>query len=162
MAYVTPITWTTGQTVTAAEMNQDVRDNVSEVYSRVNTKTMMITLVYEDEALTANDSTPIKTITIPASLNGANLTDADAAIYTVGSAGLTTVRIYNVTDAVNVLSTNITIDAGERTSYTAATPPVINTTYDDVATGDRLAFYVKTIGTGAKGLDVLLVFTLQS
>lgn len=33
MAYVAPITWTTGQTVTAAEMNQNVRDNVAAVYS---------------------------------------------------------------------------------------------------------------------------------
>lgn len=54
MAYVTPRTWTTGQTVTAAEMNQDVRDNVAEVYSRVNTKNMIITAVFEDELLAAN------------------------------------------------------------------------------------------------------------
>lgn len=35
MAYVAPITWTTGQTVTAAEMNQNVRDNVAAVYGLV-------------------------------------------------------------------------------------------------------------------------------
>lgn len=29
MAYVTPRTWVTGELVTAAEMNQDVRDNIS-------------------------------------------------------------------------------------------------------------------------------------
>jgi hypothetical protein len=33
-----------------------------------------------------------------------------------------------------MLSTAITIDANEYTSYTAATAPVINATYDDVAT----------------------------
>jgi hypothetical protein len=33
-----------------------------------------------------------------------------------------------------MLSTRITIDASEFTSYTAATAPVIDTTKDDVAT----------------------------
>lgn len=164
MAYTTPRTWTTGQTVTAAEMNQDVRDNVAEVYSRVNTKNMIITAVFEDELLVANNTTPVKTITIPAALNGALLTDADAAVHTAAGSGggLVEVRIYNLTDSQNMLSTNITIDAEERNSYTAATAPVINTAYDDVATGDRIAIYVKAIGTGARGLDVMLTFAVQS
>jgi hypothetical protein len=34
MAYVTPRTWVASQLVTAAELNQDVRDNVGYVYGR--------------------------------------------------------------------------------------------------------------------------------
>ena len=87
MAYVKPRTWTTGQTVTAAELNQDVRDNVADVYSRANTKTLIISAVYEDEALVTNNTTAIKTFTIPSTLNGANLTDADAGAYRFGPGG---------------------------------------------------------------------------
>ena len=66
MAYVAPITWTTGQIVTAAEMNQDVRDNVAEVYGRVNAKTTMINCAYWSEPLVADEVVPIQKITIPA------------------------------------------------------------------------------------------------
>ena len=71
-------------------------------------------------------------------------------------------RLYNLTDSKNMLSTNITIDQSEFTSYTAAKPPVINTTYDDVASGDRIAIFVVGAGTGTRGLDVMLTFTVQS
>lgn len=95
---------------------------------------------------------------IPPELNGLNLIDADAYVTTVSSSGTPTVQIRNVTDSVDMLSTVITIDANEFTSYTAATPPVINTSTDDVATGDRIAIDVDVAGTGAKGLGVVLKF----
>lgn len=162
MAYVTPRTWTTGQTVTAAELNQDVRDNVANVYSRVNTKTVSISAVYDDELLVTNNSTAIKRFTVPITLNGALLTDADAAVITTSSSGAVTIRVYNLTTAHDMLSTNITIDQSEFTSYTAAVPPVINTAYDDVATGDKLGIFVAGSGTGTRGLEVILTFTVQS
>lgn len=60
----------------------------------------------------------------------------------------------------SILSTPITIDNGERTSDTAAAPPVIsdpNTTRDAEMTVD-----VNQIGNGtAKGLKVLLIGTYQ-
>jgi hypothetical protein len=68
------------------------------------------------------------------------------------------VQIRNVTDAVDVLSTAITIDQSEFTSYTAATPPVINTANDDVATGDIIAVDVDGAGVSAAGLSVHLTF----
>ena len=36
MAYVTPRTWVPGELVTAAQLNQDVRDNISYLYARAN------------------------------------------------------------------------------------------------------------------------------
>lgn len=95
---------------------------------------------------------------IPTALNGMNLVSAHAAVTTVSSSGTPTVQIRNVTDAVDMLSTRITIDINETTSYTAATPPVIDSTKDDVATGDLIAIDVDVAGTWAKGLIVYLAF----
>jgi hypothetical protein len=97
-------------------------------------------------------------IGIDDSLNGLNLTDIDAYVTTVSSSGAPTIQLRNVTDSVDMLSTKVTIDANEFTSYTAATPAVIDTTKDDVATGDRIAIDVDVAGTGAKGLGVFLTF----
>lgn len=96
---------------------------------------------------------------IPPELNGLNLTDVDAFVTTNSSSGSPTVQVRNVTDAFDMLSTRITIDPNEPTSYTAAAPPVIDTAHDDVATGDLLAIDVDVAGTGAKGLGVVLVFS---
>ena len=157
MSYVTPTTMATGHKVTAAEWNQDVRDNVSEVYTRVNTKVWPINCVFEDEVLVVNSSVPVKTITIPIELNGAVLINADAVLYTPSTSGAVTVRLWNFNTAANVCAA-ITIDQDEYTSYTAASQPVINALYDDVSTGDRIGFLVDGIGAGSKGLDVILTF----
>ena len=67
------------------------------------------------------------------------------------------IQIRNVTQTADMLSTRITIDASEFTSYTAAAA-VIDTGNDDVATGDLIAVDVDVAGTGAKGLGVILRF----
>jgi hypothetical protein len=97
-------------------------------------------------------------IMIPESCNGMNLVKAHAGVTTVSSSGAPTVQIRNVTQAADMLTTAITIDANENTSYTAATAPVIDTNNDDVATGDLIAIDVDGAGTGAKGLIVYLAF----
>ena len=114
-------------------------------------------------ALTTGDGKAY--ITIPDNLNGMNLVDADIAVYTTSSSGNPTVQLHNLDysgGAQDMLSTRMTIDAGgaELSSYTAATPPVINSSYDDVATGDRIRIDVDVAGTGTKGLDVILTFQL--
>jgi hypothetical protein len=96
---------------------------------------------------------------IPDDLDGWYFIDADAFVTTVSSSGAPTVMIRNATDAVDVLSTAITIDASEFTSYTAATQPVINAANDQVATADLIAIDVDGIGTGAKGLGVILTLS---
>jgi hypothetical protein len=95
---------------------------------------------------------------IPADLNGRNLTSAAAFVTTVSSSGLPTVQIRNVTQTADMLTTKVTIDASEFTSYTAATTVVIDTANDDVATGDLIAIDVDVAGTGARGLGVILGF----
>ena len=96
---------------------------------------------------------------IPDDLDGWFLIDADAFVTTVSSSGAPTVMIRNATDAVDMLSTAITIDASEFTSYSAATQPVISGTNNGVAQADLIAIDVDGVGTGAKGLGVILTFS---
>lgn len=98
---------------------------------------------------------------IPASLNGANLVSVAMNVYTAGTTGTMDVQIRNVTDSQDMLSTKLTIDSTETDTSTAVTPAVINTTYDDVATGDKIAIDVDAVQTTkAKGLYVELTFQL--
>jgi hypothetical protein len=96
--------------------------------------------------------------TVPAQLNGYNLIAAHASVDIVSSSGTPIFQLHNVTDAVDMLSTRITIDATEFTSYTATAAPVIDTTKDDVATGDRIRADVDGAGTGTKGGTIIMVF----
>lgn len=95
---------------------------------------------------------------IPADLNGVILSAVAAYVTTVSSSGLPNIQIRNVTTGHDMLSTAITIDASEFTSYTAATPAVINASFQSVSTGDLIAVDVDGAGTGAKGLGVILTF----
>lgn len=94
--------------------------------------------------------------TVPALYNGWVIVNIEGGVSTVSSSGVVMWQVRNVTDAVDVMSTALTIDASEYHSSTAATPMVINTANDDLATGDRIAFDNDAAGTGAKGPDVWL------
>lgn len=117
-----------------------------------------IKVVDDNTALVTGDGKYI--LTIPAEMNGMNLVAAHASVSTVSSSGTPTYQIRNVTDSVDMLSTRITIDANEYTSYTAATQPVIDTAHDDVATGDLIAIDKDVAGTGCKGDTIILSFRL--
>lgn len=100
-------------------------------------------------------------ICIPPSLNGMNLVGVSACVITAGTTNTTDIQIANVTDSVDMLSTKMTIDSTELSTATAATAAVIDTTKDDVATGDLLRIDVDAISTtAAKGLIVTLEFRL--
>lgn len=120
-------------------------------------KRVIILKVLEDtESLITGDGQI--NVVIPSTLNGMNLIEAHAHVYTASSSGKPTIAVYNATDSHDMLSTNITIDANETDSKDAATKPVINTSYDDVATGDVIRIDVDVAGTGTKGLEVRLTF----
>lgn len=97
---------------------------------------------------------------VPSVLNGYNLVGVAAHVTTVSSSGLPTVQIHNVTDTVDMLSTALTIDENEKDSKDATIAAVINTSNDDVATGDELRIDVDLAGTGTKGLIVEMQFQL--
>lgn len=119
---------------------------------------VQIKLIDDATALTTGDGKVV--IVIPTELNGYNLVAAHAMVSTVSSSGTPTYQVRNVTDSQDMLSTRITIDASEYTSYSAATAPVIDTDHDDVATGDRIAIDKDVAGTGEKGDTIILVFQL--
>ena len=94
---------------------------------------------------------------VPARLSGKIIKTVHACVHTVSSSGLPTFQLHNATTAADVLSTAVTIDATELTSYTAATPSVVNATYQKVTTGDRLRLDCDVAGTGTQGCDVIIV-----
>lgn len=75
-----------------------------------------------------------------------------ASLNTVSSSGLPTVDINK--NGVTMLSTKLSIDVGEKTSVTAAAPPVVSV--PTFADDDELTFDIDVAGTGARGLKVLL------
>lgn len=87
--------------------------------------------------------------------NALTLTGIRASLTTASSSGPVQVDV-NV-DGVSILSTKITIDQGEKTSVTAATPPVLSdTTIPDDA---EITIDIDAAGTGATGLKVTLIGT---
>jgi len=133
-------------------------DGIVTVGGTFNVKrTVEIPLLDNSTDLTTGDDFAGFYWCVPESLNGYDITDVDFWVTTVSSSGLPSFAIYNVTDSVDILSVNCTIDASEFTSYTATTSPTINTSNDSIATGDLIRFDCDAAGTGTKGCGVILV-----
>lgn len=97
---------------------------------------------------------------VPSTMNGYNLVSANAVLDTAGTGGgfLCQLRRKRSGSDVDMLSTRISIDSGENDSADASTPPAINTSNDDVATGDRIYVDLDGVPTGGKGLSVQMQF----
>lgn len=173
---------------TLRDAGDKINDNFTELYAAdraaavaadVNTGTSTTTDITPDALAGSNFGKAVVTILVsdpagsaittgdgkayyrvPSTLNGMNLVAVAAALTTVSSSGIPTVQIANVTDAVDMLSTKLTIDASETDSSTATAAAVIDATKDDVATADMLRIDIDVAGTGAKGLMVELQFQL--
>ena len=97
---------------------------------------------------------------IPSSLNGMNLISFACNVFTKSTSGTPTITLERGRQSsptsdytwVDVLSTALTIDANEYDSKDATTPAVINTSNDDVATGDQYRVNLDSAGTGTRGL----------
>lgn len=102
----------------------------------------------------------IARIVLPSNFDELNLKKVGAHVYTPGAGSTTIVQIYNQTKLVDMLSTRISIDAGENDSSTSATPAVINPLYTRVNEGDVLRFDIDQIGssTAALGLELRIEF----
>ena len=145
-----------GQLGTTSKKWADVNSTLINGLVFPTNRIIQIKVTSDSDVLTVADG--LVYFAVPIELNGMNLVDADAFVSTASTSGLPTVQVHNLTDAVDMLSTKITIDENEFTSYTAVTQPVIDTAHDDVATGDMLRIDVDVAGTGAKGLGVTLSF----
>jgi hypothetical protein len=90
---------------------------------------------------------------VPPKINGWKLVYAGAVVDTASSSGSVTVQVHNDTDGVDMLSTAITISAGNKTGT-----GTVNASNSEVATLDRLSIDVDGAGTSTKGLVVVLQF----
>ena len=99
-------------------------------------------------------------MSIDPTLNGKNLVAATMANVTASSSGTPTFQLARVRAGTpaDMLSTKLTVDAGEYHSSTAATAAVIDTANDDVATGDFIRFDCDVAGTDTKGIIITLTF----
>ena len=119
-------------------------------------RTIEIKLISDATFLTTGD---LVIWCVPEDFNGLNLIDMDAFVTTASTSGKPTVTLRNITQANSYfLTTAVTIDINETSSYTASVIPVIDTANDDVATGDLIAVEVTAIGTGTKGMGVIMRF----
>lgn len=126
---------------------------------QVVTQTIVCNVVDFGDSVTAADGQFF--FVVPDSLNGCDLTNVNAAVAAnTFSSGTYAIDIYNVTQAADMLSTAMTIDAGETSTTSAATPAVIDAANDDVATDDIIRIDVTTIGGGgsSQGLWITLEF----
>jgi hypothetical protein len=100
---------------------------------------------------------------VPVRLNGMDLISCAATVYTAGTTGNLDIQIRNKTDSVDMLSTKMRVETTETDTSTSAQPGVIDTTKDDVATGDVLAIDIDSIQTtAALGLYVEMRFELPA
>lgn len=97
--------------------------------------------------------------TIPSQFDGLKLSAVAAATPAAAGSGSSAFALHNVTQGLALLSTNLTIDANEFTSYTAAVPAVINAANATVHTGDILSVDIVTAGANALGLALVMVFS---
>ena len=94
-------------------------------------------------------------------LAGLRLADVHAEVVTAGTTNTTDIQIANVNDAVDILSTKLTIDSGETGSDTAATAAVINAANSRVTINEVLRVDVDAVSTTAPlGLIVTLGFQI--
>jgi hypothetical protein len=99
---------------------------------------------------------------IPEDLHNASLVKVEAFVTTVSSSGSVQLALRHLVAGVapgtDVLSTPITIEAGDFNSKDAASQPVIADPDAAYAWGDHIAIDVDGAGVGAKGLGVIATF----
>lgn len=97
--------------------------------------------------------------TVPKEFNGWSLYRVEAElVLSVSTSGLPTFQVRNVTAALDMLSTLVSIDANESASKDATTAAVVNAANKVVHEGDVLRFDCTIAGTGAKGIVFNLTF----
>jgi len=108
---------------------------------------------------TALDGTETFVWYVPAEFNGWKIVNIQHHIDTASTSGAITFTAENTTNSTNITSTNYTIDQGETSTNTAATPGVIDAANNILATDDKITFGISSPGTGSAGWQ--LTITLQ-
>lgn len=114
-------------------------------------------IVFDGAAVTTGDGKKI--LTIPASGDGLSLGLVELGItVTASSSGKPTVQLHNITTGQDMLLTKVSVDVGEFSSETAATPVVIDPDNQKVSGGDRIRVDQDIAGTGTVGENLMLEF----
>lgn len=96
---------------------------------------------------------------IPEDLDDAVLVKVEAWVTTPSSSGTIEIQVRNDNGPADMLSTLVSIDAGEENSRTAVSQHVVNLANAQVAWADELWIEVTADGTGAMGLGMTLYFS---
>ena len=86
--------------------------------------------------------------TVWADLAGKSLSSVTLGLSTATATGTPTVQVRNVTQAADMLSTPVTVDAGELSSLTAAASAVVDAAHALFTLGDVIAIDVDDVGDG--------------
>ena len=91
----------------------------------------------------------------------ATITAVRASVTTAPAGSVLTVDINKATGPASLLSTKLTIDAGEKTSTTAATAAILDTNENGVVDDEEITIDIDTIGssTAGAGLKVTIYYT---
>lgn len=112
-------------------------------------ETLMIAI--SDETTDLTTGTAKVTFRMPFRMNP--VTAVRASLTAASSSGTPT---FNINEAgASILSTKITIDVSEKTSTTAAAPPVLSDT--DLADDAEMTIDIDVAGTGAKGAKIYII-----
>ena len=155
--------YTTAQTYTSTQINTKLTGYTTtssfNTYTGSTNRIVSIKVISDIDILTIGNSKVI--FTVPIELNNYNLSNVGVSIITSGSTQPNVqVQITNLTTNNAMLSTQITIDSGQTTSYASNIQPVINPTYKKVSTGHELSIDVNAVGTNVKGLQINLTFNI--
>jgi len=98
---------------------------------------------------------------IDKTLGSGVLVDAHAQVFTAGGSGNTEVQIHNLTQATDMLSTKIIVEAGELGSHLATAQPSIDSVYKQVNAYDILRIDVDTVSTSPEPLGLILTLHFE-
>ena len=144
---------------TTAEINTSTdadRAMTPDLYAASNygIRYVQIMAVAKATALTVTDG--LAYFHVPAGMDGMDLVEVHAEVFTAPVGSTATFEISLNGASTQMLSTNITIDAGETGSDSAATAAVINASTDDVDTNDLIQINCTQVGSSTAGSGLLV------
>lgn len=150
MPYNTLYIWSPYETLGSTNLNANMA-NLDYLKNKADQMIRSCLVFYQTQSLSTGDGK--YGFSVPIWLNGYDVAGVWAHVWTVSSSGVITAQLRNATQGFDVLSTALTIDENEHNSSDAATPAVINTSNDNLTTGDEMYIDMDGIGTGAKGFE---------
>jgi len=144
---------------TTAEINTSTdadRAMTPDLYAASNygIRYVQIMAVAKATALTVTDG--LAYFHVPAGMDGMDLVEVHAEVFTAPAGSTATFEISLNGASTQMLSTNITIDASETGSDSAATAAVINASTDDVDTNDLIQINCTQVGSSTAGSGLLV------